>query len=357
MGYLGRRIGLSQNQGDSNPGAAGGAVGGGLLDLFTHGYFEKQGDLYNAPGSSALVGLTATGGAISDYISGADVYRAHVFTSSGTFDVSALTENIPSGNTVEYLVVAGGGGGGGSFGGAGGAGGLRTNLTGHPLTGATFPVSVSSYTVTVGAGGAGNPDRSRGAKGVDSVFGSITSTGGGFGGGNDSGVHPGGPGGSGGSGGLSGGVGPPGSGNDPPVSPSQGNNAGTGIDAGTYAANCTGGGGGAGAVGTNASSPGVGGAGGAGVQVAIAGPAADTTGVGAINPGPGQYQWFAGGGGGHSGEVSGRTRSSGGVGGGGQGGISNGAVLGPRVGLPAQYATGGGGGASCLLYTSPSPRD
>ena len=50
MGYLGRRIGLSQDQGDSNPGAAGGAVGGGLLDLFAHGYFERQGDIYNAPG-------------------------------------------------------------------------------------------------------------------------------------------------------------------------------------------------------------------------------------------------------------------------------------------------------------------
>ena len=51
MGYLGRRIGLSQDQGDSNPGAAGGAVGGGILDLFTNGYFERQGDIYNAPGA------------------------------------------------------------------------------------------------------------------------------------------------------------------------------------------------------------------------------------------------------------------------------------------------------------------
>jgi hypothetical protein len=35
-------------------------------------------------------GLTATGGVISDYIDGSDVYRAHIFTSSGTFDVSAI---------------------------------------------------------------------------------------------------------------------------------------------------------------------------------------------------------------------------------------------------------------------------
>ena len=111
MGYLGRRIGLSQDQGDSNPGAAGGAVGGGLLDLFAHGYFERQGDIYNDPGLGPQTGLTATGGVISDYTDGPAVYRAHVFTSSGTFDVSALSENILNGDTVEYLVVAGGGSG------------------------------------------------------------------------------------------------------------------------------------------------------------------------------------------------------------------------------------------------------
>ena len=105
MGYLGRRIGLSQDNGDSNPGAAGGAVGGGLLDLFAHGYFERQGDLYNAPGAPPS-GLTATGGVVSDYTSGSDVYRAHVFTSSGIFNVSALG-TFPA--AVEYLVVAGGG--------------------------------------------------------------------------------------------------------------------------------------------------------------------------------------------------------------------------------------------------------
>ena len=43
MGYLGRRIGLSQSQGDSNPGGAGGGVGGGLLNLFENGYFGREG--------------------------------------------------------------------------------------------------------------------------------------------------------------------------------------------------------------------------------------------------------------------------------------------------------------------------
>ena len=78
MGYLGRRIGLSQDNGDSNPGAAGGAVGGGLLDLFAHGYFERQGDIYNAPGVPPPSGLTATGGVISDYTSGPVMFIEHM---------------------------------------------------------------------------------------------------------------------------------------------------------------------------------------------------------------------------------------------------------------------------------------
>ena len=77
--------------------------------------------------------LQSTGGVISDYTEPGpgNVYRAHVFTASGTFDVSAIGVH---GSNVEYLVVAGGGGGGSKdCGGGGGAGGLRTNLTGHPL--------------------------------------------------------------------------------------------------------------------------------------------------------------------------------------------------------------------------------
>ena len=75
-------------------------------------------------------------------------------------------------NFVEYLVVAGGGGGG--FSGAG-AGGLLQGIS-NVSTG-------SSITVTVGAGGtgksaAGSNDYTAGG---NSVFGSITSTGGGTG--------------------------------------------------------------------------------------------------------------------------------------------------------------------------------
>ena len=46
MGYLGRRIGLSQDKGDSTPGGADGAVGGGILDLFASGYFERQDKIF-----------------------------------------------------------------------------------------------------------------------------------------------------------------------------------------------------------------------------------------------------------------------------------------------------------------------
>ena len=38
--------------------------------------------------------MTATGGVISDYTDGPTVYRAHVFTSSGTFDVTELSGDL-----------------------------------------------------------------------------------------------------------------------------------------------------------------------------------------------------------------------------------------------------------------------
>ena len=159
MGYLGRRIGKAQNQGDSNPSGTNGAVGGGILDLFAHGYFEQQGDIYNAPGTSPQ-GMTATGGVISDYATppGA-IYRAHIFTGSGIFEVTDDTSEY--GSNIEYLVVAGGGAAGTNLGGGGGAGGLRTNVPGttntvpESITAPAYPVSNGQYTVVVGGGGAG----------------------------------------------------------------------------------------------------------------------------------------------------------------------------------------------------------
>ena len=77
-------------------------------------------------------------------------------------------------STVDYLVVGGGGSGGSDAGGGGGAGGFRTG-TGLAV------VAGTSYTVTIGAGGVGitgNPPQAAGNAGSDSVFSTITSTGG-----------------------------------------------------------------------------------------------------------------------------------------------------------------------------------
>ena len=123
-------------------------------------------------------GITATGGVISDYTTTpGDVYRAHVFTSAGVFEVTNTADSL-YGTTVEYLVVAGGGSGGAHYGGGGGAGGLRTNVPGvqdsggNPLTGSAFPISVSTYPVTIGGGGAAsNPAPApRGGNGSPSVL-------------------------------------------------------------------------------------------------------------------------------------------------------------------------------------------
>ena len=323
MGYLGRRIGLSQDNGDSNPGAAGGAVGGGLLDLFAHGYFERQGDIYNAPGI-APSGMTATGGIISDYTTGpGDVYRAHVFTSSGSF---AVTELGSYGANVEYLLVAGGGGGGvgsdfasyQSGGGGGGAGGLLVSpsFPGVPTSqnqGTAMAVSAgpTSYTIAVGAGGGrgfGNPTlgpSKGGGKGVDSVISgpditTITAKGGGGGAGNP--VVAGGGSGYGSGGGGEGAYSPnpykaAAAGGSYPGPTQQGFPGGTGsTNANGGGVRTGGGGGGAGAAGISGadSEPGsTEGDGGLGLQVLIAGNAPAAA-IG--TPGPSGTGWFAQGG-------------------------------------------------------------
>jgi hypothetical protein len=143
-----------------------------------------------APRAEAAV--SATGGNYTNDIPG---YRIHVFTNSATasnFVVSAAS----AGDTVQVLVVGGGGaGGGGNNGGGGGAGGFIYS-NGYSV------VAGSNYTVTVGVGGPANAGTTPVA-GSNSVFGTITATGGGGGGGGDSG-QGGGTGGSGGGGAYSG---------------------------------------------------------------------------------------------------------------------------------------------------------
>ena len=241
-------------------------------------------------------------------------HNIHVFTSPGTFTVNYV---FPTANTVEYVVVAGGGGGGRTInGGGGGAGGFRT--------GTGFPVTATSYPITIGAGGAGgtSPLSEPGKKGNDSIFSTITSTGGGYGSGISSPTaENGGPGGSGGGSRGVGGAG--GVGNTPPVSPPQGNSGGS-----TPGPTIAAGGGGAGIMAMPVSTPLlVGGDGGYGSPVTWV-----PSSYGTSSPrGPGR--WFAGGGGGGGPTVNG----AGGDGGGG------------NAGNPAQAGTintgGGGGGA------------
>ena len=100
----------------------------------------------------------------------APVITSYTSVGSGTFSV-------PSGlTTVDVLVVAGGGSGGGSesnSAGGGGAGGL--------IYRPAFPVTPGgSVSYTVGNGGAGGP-ATTGSNGQDSVFGGLTSKGGGRG--------------------------------------------------------------------------------------------------------------------------------------------------------------------------------
>ena len=225
--------------------------------------------------------LQATGGTITQ----SGNFRIHTFNSPGTFQVTKLATQSPAPiyNIVSYAVAAGGGGSGGAVNnihtaGGGGGGGYRggrnqpvDSYTESPICASSgIPVSVTSFPIVVGAGGAGGCATTRGASGVNSSFGPITSAGGGGGGAIGSPGAPacraGGPGGSGG-GGSSQVAGPGGTGNTPPVSPAQGTNGATGSD--TPPDVRGGSGGGATVAGSSGSPPFNQGAGGTGAVVSI----------------------------------------------------------------------------------------
>ena len=239
-------------------------------------------------------------------------YRIHEFTSSSSLVV-------PSGFSAnaQYLVVAGGGGGGRDnyndqrMGGGGGAGGYRSSVTGESSGGGAsaespLAISVGSYTVTVGAGGAGGgladnfTPGVNGSPGSDSVFGSVTSTGGGYGGGHTSSGGSPGSSGAGGGGGGSGGGG------------SNGGGGGSGVSGQGYAgtggntSGTVGGGGGAGGTST--------GAGGVGVSSSITGSAVFRAGGGGCSLGG-----AGGNGGGGAGSQSTQNNGTANTGGGGGG--------------------------------------
>ena len=296
---------------------------------------STKGWLYTVESNVADLGAPvfteATGGTVTT----SGNFKIHTFTGDGTFVVSQLG-NAPANpnggpTNVDYRVVAGGGNGGTAYySGGGGAGGHRTTFPSPSCNAGAFTISVQSYPITVGAGGAGEstpapggPDSGTAEQinpGSNSVFSTITSAGGG--GGTPLNVqNPADNGGSGGGGGgynLSGG-----SGNTPPVSPPQGNDGGSG--ALNPSGGAGGGGGGAGGAGTNGSAhPNASaGNGGAGVANSITGASVTLAG--------------GGGGGGFCGPTSNIPGGTGGSGGGGNGAADN--------GQDATANTGGGGGA------------
>jgi hypothetical protein len=227
-----------------------------------------------------------------------------------------VTLETPQSYSADFLVVAGGGAGGGNVGGDGGggagAGGYRTS-TQSLLPGTT-------YTVTVGDGGASDGTNIGTSGSSSSISGSgittITSAGGGAGGAGQS-TFSGLAGGSGGGAGYSGSGG---AGNTPSTSPSQGNNGGNNNNS-----NGASGGGGASAAGTGGAGNSTGQAGGAGSASSITGSSVT----------------YSGGGGG-AGNTDGASGGAGGSGGGGAGANSGG------NGTAGSANTGGGGGGGSV---------
>jgi hypothetical protein len=294
-----------------------------LITLLTNTGYWSVGSTFTVYGIATGVAYPpsakATGGTITY---GVDGYTYHTFTSSSTFTPSVALTN------VDYLVVAGGGGGGHytntteQYNGGGGAGGLRCTVGatggGGSLESKLSLSSGTGYTVTVGSGGAYNTN------GSDSVFGSITSTGGGRGGAFYTGGVA-----TGGSGGGAGG-----NTSSPNTSPgasgtaNQGYAGGSGGRQGPGGYGTGGGGGGAGGVGANAANidAAPGGAGGIGVKITELASATNT----------GVSNYYAGGGGGGA---EGGTPGAGGAGGGGAGSTYG-------AGTAGTANTGGGGGSN-----------
>ena len=267
----------------------------------------------------------ATGGTITT-VGG---YKIHTFTSSGTFTVTGA-------GSVQYLVVAGGGGGG--YCGGGGAGGYRCSVPGEYSGGLSsaeplLELTVGSYAITVGNGGAAGPNASPGGgNGENSSIASlVVATGGGGGGAYQSYT---------GRDGGSGGGGTPGAGaaasGGTPVS-------GQGFAGGARAAEVNGsgsGGGGAGGVGSQGTSGQVGGNGGVGLTSYITGSALNLAGGGGGGTFANSYPSYnASSSGGYGGQGSGY--------GGGNGYIRSGGVnISPTAGTANTGGGGGGGGVA-----------
>ena len=298
---------------------------------------------FGAGGSAINPFIIATGGTITTVDTD---YKVHTFTGPGTFTV--VCAGTPDGaDTVDYLVIAGGGSGGAGGGGGGGAGGYRESpgtasgsYTVSPLgasPAAALPVTAQGYSIAVGGGASpvsGSPGSgTKGNNGNNSSFSTITSTAGGGGGGSTSSGAPnsnvdGQAGGSGGGGSWdtpgAGGTALGGVGNTPPVSPAQGKNGGTGRHVGpSYSS--TGGGGGALVQGTNQAPGTAGSSGGGGATSSINGTPTGRGGGGGGSGTPGAAGPGGGGSGGPPGCATAGSTNTGGGGGGGGDSVSTGA--------------------------------
>lgn len=127
----------------------------------------SDGTQWISAGSAGSGLVTATGGEITF----AGGYKVHTWYNVGEYNFQVT--GAASGANIEVLVVAGGGSGG-TIGGGGGGGGVCYN--------GSFPVSVGSYDVKVGAGGStplsGYPV-AKGTSGSPSKFGNHEAYGGG----------------------------------------------------------------------------------------------------------------------------------------------------------------------------------
>jgi len=223
----------------------------------TKGWVNVQNAEDTEVGTAAAF-ITATGGTITTVCTN---FKVHTFTGPGTFCVSCAG-NSKGSDKVSYLVVAGGGEGGSTApsngGGGGGAGGYREaknpdgGYTASPIASTCGLAVTGAIPITVGAGGAQqpNPSNNLGNSGSNSIFSTITSAGGGGGKIDSPAGEPGtaGDGGSGGGGSAASAASrnAGGSGNTPPTNPAQGTDGGTG---GPNSDGVHGGGGGGGATG------------------------------------------------------------------------------------------------------------
>jgi hypothetical protein len=173
-----------------------GATGGSDITNYQYALSTDGGSTYGSytalatPDASSPITITGLASGTAYYVKLKAVNNVGASTVESSA-VSFTTANL----SIEYLVVAGGGGGGAHVAGGGGAGGYRSSVSGE-TSGANsaiesaLSVPTGTYAVTIGAGGVftynnGSMSYSGaniGTNGSNTVFSTITSTGGGRGG-------------------------------------------------------------------------------------------------------------------------------------------------------------------------------